>query len=290
MAPSRQYASYSKSKAGRRRDVAEMAAADRAAATYYARQTAPMEGIDYPMRYPAPPRNQSYVAQRARGEVKYFDVGINAAVTTAGTTWADTEVPADNYVNSSGSHAGYTDSCLIPTAQGSGYGQVNGNKYLLKTLRVKGSLSVGTFGSLSTAQPTIPVRLVLVMDNMPSGTQAQGEDVFQDFGNTPENAYSFLRMAAGGGRYTILKDKIVNIQPTIAVNDATAGTVSVGFSQPHFKFAVKPNKEVQIKTGNATPTIAGTVNCNIFLLAYAYIGSAAQAVTIQACSRAYYVD
>jgi len=283
------YASYSKSKAQRRQDVEEMRAADRAQAMSNRRQS--MEGIDYPMSYP-PPRayNPTYQRQRAMGEVKYFDVGINAAVTTAGTTWADTEVPADNYVNSGGAAAAYTDSCLVPTAQGSGYGQVNGNKYLLKTLRVKGALYHAGFASLTAVQSSIPVRLVLVMDNMPSGSQAQGEDVFQDFGDVPENAYSFLRMASGGGRYSILKDKIVTLTPTVAANNAAGSTVSVSYNQPHFKFAVKPNKEVQIKTGNATPTIAGTVNCNIFLLAYAYFGTAAQAITVQACSRAYYVD
>jgi len=283
------YASYSKSKAQRRQDVEEMRAADRAQAVSNRRQS--MEGVDYPMSYP-PPRayNPTYQRQRAMGEVKYFDVGINAAVTTAGTTWADTEVPADNYVNSSGAPAAYTDSCLVPTAQGSGYGQVNGNKYLLKTLRVKGSLYYAGFAGLTAVQSPIPVRLVLVMDLMPSGSQAQGEDVFQDFGATPENAYSFLRMASGGGRYQILKDKIVTLNPVVAANDAAASTVSMIYNQPHFKFAVKPNKEVQIKTGNATPTIAGTVNCNIFLLAYAYFGSSAQAITVQACSRAYYVD
>lgn len=248
-----------------------------------------MAGIDYPMSYPAPQR-QSYQAQRARGETKYFDVGINTAVTTAGTTWADTEVPADNYVNSSGSPAAYTDACLVPTAQGSGYGQVNGNKYLLKMIRIKGSLFITQLTASNQVSNANPVRLVLVMDTMPSGTQAQGEDVFQDFGATEENAYSFLRMAAGGGRYQILKDKIINVTPTVAVNNASATTCSTSFTQPHFKFAVKLNKEVQIKTGNATPTVAGTVNCNIFLLAYCYNTSTAAAVTVQAASRAYYID
>jgi len=288
MAPSRQYSSYSKSKAGRRRDVAEMQALDRAEAVYAARQRSPMEGIDYPQRYSVP-RNVPYQVQRARGEVKYFDCGINTAVTTAGTTWADTEVPCDNYVNSSGAPAVYTDNCLVPTAQGSGYGQVNGNKYLLKTIRIKGSLSAAiTTGSDNVAGP-IPVRLVLVMDNMPSGAQAQGEDVFQDFGATEENAYSFLRMASGGGRYTILKDKLVTLNPQVSASNAAATTVSTSYMQPHFKFAVKLNKEVQIKTGNATPTVAGTVNCNLFLLAYAYQSGVA-AVIVQGCSRVYYVD
>jgi len=288
MAPSRQYSSYSKSKAQRREDVAQMAAADRASQTYWARQRNPMEGIDYPTR--TYNQGRSYVQQRARGEVKYFDTGINAAVTTAGTTWATTVVPCDNYVNSGGAPAAYTDSALVPTAQGSGYGQVNGNKYLLKTLRVKGSLSCTKTTAATNASNPIPVRVVLVMDTMPSGAQAQGEDVFQDFGATEENAYSFLRMAAGGGRYQILKDKLITINPMVSVNDTTASTVSTTYGQPHFKFAVKPNKEVQIKTGNATPTIAGTVNCNIFLLAYAYQTTGAVAVTVQACSRAYYVD
>jgi len=289
MAPSRQYTSYSKSKASRRRDVAEMQALDRAEAAYAARQRTPMEGIDYPMRYQARAA-PTYAAQRARGEVKYFDVGINTAVTTAGTTWADTEVPADSYVNSGGAAAAYTDACLVPTAQGSGYGQVNGNKYLLKTLRVKGSVFVAVPSGSTSVKNPVPVRLVLVMDTMPSGAQAQGEDVFQDFGALEENAYSFLRMASGGGRYQILKDKIVTITPQAAASDGATGTVTTSFSQPHFKFAVKPNKEVQIKTGNATPTVAGTVNCNIFLLAYAYQNTSAAAVTVQACSRAYYVD
>lgn len=287
MAPTQ--GSYSRSRAGRRSEHQANAQIQREAYYESRRAQAPMEGIDFPTRSYAP-RNTPYVVQRARGEVKYFDVGINAPITTAGTTWADTEVPADNYVNSGGAAAAYTDSCLVPTAQGSGYGQVNGNKYLLKTLRIKGSLSIPKDTVNTTVANPIPVRLVLVMDNMPSGAQAQGEDVFQDFGATEENAYSFLRMAAGGGRYTILKDKIITIRPQVAGNNAAATTLSTSFDQPHFKFAVKPNKEVQIKTGNATPTIAGTVNCNIFLLAYAYQSTSAVAVTVQACSRAYYVD
>lgn len=264
-----------------------MSHAERNMDIYYKRQQTPMEGIDYPTKVY---RNVGYAQQRSRGETKYFDVGINASVTTAGTTWADTEVPCDNYVNSSGSPAAYTDSCLIPTAQGSGYGQINGNKYMLKTVRVKGSLFAAVVGNVTSVSNPIPVRLILVQDLMPSGSQAQGEDVFQDFGATEENAYAFLRMASGGGRYQILKDKIVTLNPTVAANDAASGTVSTGYSQPHFKFAVKPNKEVQVKTGNATPTVAGTVNCNIFLLAYAYKTTSAAAITVQACSRAYYID
>jgi len=280
-------AAYNVAKAKRRQEVADISHAERAAMNYNRRY-----GMD-PEAYPTqvrPPAGYYQRERQSRGETKYFDVGINASVTTAGTTWADTEVPCDNYVNSSGSPAPYTDSCLLPTAQGSGYGQINGNKYLLKTVRVKGSLFAAVVGNVTSVSNPIPVRLILVEDTMPSGNQAQGEEIFQDFGATEENAYAFLRMASGGGRFRILKDKIITLNPTVAANDAGAGTVSTGYSQPHFKFAVKPNKEVQVKTGNSTPTIGGTVNSNIFLLAYAYKTTSAAAITVQACSRAYYID
>ena len=102
-------------------------------------------------------------------ETKYFDVAIDADVTTAGTTWADTEVPCDFYVNSSGAPAAYTDSALIPTAQGSGYGQVDGLKYRIKKIRVRGALSTANLTAQATVSSGTITRLLLVMDTAPNG-------------------------------------------------------------------------------------------------------------------------
>lgn len=263
----------------RRENVAMAAAADRAQRISQNRKAATARRLAA-YRPPMP-------------ETKYFDVGINAPVTTAGTTWADTEVPADNYVDANGSPAAYTANCLLPTAQGSGYGQVVGTKYRLKRLRIKGALFIGTNQGVTITSNPLPVRLVLVEDLMPAGTQAQGEEVFQDFGATEENAYAFQRMASGGGKFRVLKEKLITINPLASVNNAAASTVSTTFGQPHFKFNVnfgKNGKDVMIRTGNATPAVAGTVNCNIFLLAYCYQTTSAATVNVQACSRAYYSD
>jgi len=234
-------------------------------------------------------------------ETKYFDVGINTAVTTAGTTWADTEVPADNYVNSSGSPAAYTDCTLIPTAQGTGYGQVVGQRYQLKKLRVRGDVATAVSSTGTSVSGPLSVRLMLVMDTQPIGSagaggQAQGEEIMQDFGDTPENAYSFQRVAAATGRFRVLKDFLCVLQPLVAVNDAAATTVSTSRSAAQFSFQYRPKTplQIQIRNGNATPTVAGVQSHNIFLLAYAYTSAAGQgaatAVTIKAASRCYYAD
>lgn len=224
-------------------------------------------------------------------ETKYFDVGINAAVTMAGTSWADSEVPCDNYINSSGTAAAYTDSCLIPTANGSGYGQVDGNKYKLKGIRVRGDLLVPVVSDAADVSQARIVRVLLVEDTMPNGTQAQGEDVIQDAGTLGENVHSFMRVANNLGKFKVHSDKTYVLNVTAAGTDG-ANTNSVGFATQKFKInkMFKKPRDVSIKSGNAVPTVAGTMNSNFFLLIGASGAAAAVAVTMQACSRAYYCD
>lgn len=225
------------------------------------------------------------------GETKYFDCGINAAITGNGATWADTEVPCDNYVSSTGAAAAYTDSCLIPTAQGSAYGQVDGQRYKLKKLRVRGQVSVGTSTTQASMIGPALVRILLVMDTRPNGTQAQGEDVLQDYGAALENVYSFQRVASQSGRFRILKDKFFTLNPSAAFNDAAA-TGTVGVNGTTFKFTYQPTIPlvVDIANGQATPAVAGAISHNIFMLCMGVRGASAVAVTVAAASRCYFSE
>lgn len=234
-------------------------------------------------------RAAAYAAASSAKETKYFDVGINTNVTWAGTDWSGSEVPADNYVNSSGAAAAYTDSALIPSANGSGYGQVDGNKYDLKAIRIRGSLKASVLSDQADMPQAVQVRLLLVEDSQPNGAQAQGEDVLQDIGEAAENLYSFLRIPNGLGRFRIIKDKMVTLQVSAAGTDG-ASTNSVAFYTSMFKMNAKPNCTVTIKSGNAAPTVAGLINKNYFLLLAGVAGAAASAVTITGASRAYYKD
>lgn len=223
-------------------------------------------------------------------ETKYFDVGIANTQTWGSTDWSASEVPCDNYVNSSGTAAAYTDSCLVPTAIGSGYGQVNGNRYLLKKIRVRGRVQTGPLVDQDNAPTAAYGRLLLIMDTQPNGAQAQGEDILQDIGGN-ENLYSFKRTATTSGRFRILKDKFMVFQPATAPTDGS-NTNSSSFESRMFSFQYVPKKPilVNIESGNSTPTVGGTVNCNIFMLLAVSINGSPQAANIQAASRCYFTD
>ncbi len=227
-------------------------------------------------------------------ETKYFDCGINTAVTWSGASWADSEVPCDNFVNSSGTAAAYTDSALVPSAVGSGYGQVNGNRYKLKKIRVRGNLSTAVRVDQADVQAPLMTRLLLVMDMQPNGAQAQGEDIIQDMGAGGENLFSFKRVASTSGRFRILKDHFVILQPGYTATDhaTNSSTNSNVLYSENFSFQYQPKTPIlcNIKSGNATPTVAGLVNCNIFMLLASNTSTSAVACTIVGSSRAYYVD
>lgn len=236
-------------------------------------------------------RSEARVYPRQSSETKYFDTAIYATVTWAGTTWASSHVPCTNYVDSGGNPAVYTDSCLIPTAIGSGYGQVNGNRYNLKKISVRGTIELPPKGGVTNVlMNPANVRLLLVMDQQPNGAQATGDLIMQDIGTTSENLQSFQRVSASSGRFRILKDKKASLQPLSSVHDGTNyWTAHSGykFNISH-KFA-SPLR-VNIASGNATPAIGGVVSHNIFLLAVCELNNTATSCIVTAASRAYYCE
>jgi len=222
-------------------------------------------------------------------ESKYFDTSFSQTVAVT-ADWVDTEVPCTNYIQSDGTTVGaYTSSALIPSAIGAGYGQINGNKYYLTKLRVRGLLNPAPAVDQADVSSPMLARVSLIMDTQPQGAQAQGESIFTDMGTSAQAGMSFLAMAAGsGGRFRVLKDKFYVLQPAVAGTDG-ASTNSVNNTGTFFKFNInfKRPLAVQLKANSSTPTVASLSNYNIFLLAHATTGPA---VTIVGTARAVYKD
>jgi len=221
-------------------------------------------------------------------ETKYFDT-VQSQTVASGADWTGTEVPSTSYIQSDGTTVGaYTDSALIPSAIGAGYGQVNGNKYYVKSIRTRGEIIPSLASDSADVQVGASVRVVLVHDTQPNGAQAQGEEVFTDTGSAQQCNYSFLAMGAGGGgRFRILKDKVFLLQPASTGTDG-ANTNSTVRSSAKFKMSYKPKKPIQVilKASSATPTVASLSNQNFFLLAHSSLATQ----TIVACTRVYYQD
>jgi len=241
---------------------------------------------DYRRSQAAPPAR----AMPMPTETKYFDTSLQQTV-ASNADWTGTEVPCTNYIQSDGTTVGsYTDSALIPSAIGAGYGQINGNKYYLKRLRIKGMLAPAVVPDSTDVIGVGSTRLTVVLDTQPQGAQAQGESVYTDMGNAVQNNFSFLAMAAGsGGRFQILKDKTFLHQPAAAGTDG-ASTLSTARTGNPFKFNLNWKKPLQVmlKANSATPTVASLSNVNIFILAHT-TGSSGGPI-LYACARAYYVD
>lgn len=223
-------------------------------------------------------------------ETKYFDTALTQTVAAA-ADWTGTEVPASSYISSDGTTvSAYTDSALVPSAVGAGYGQVIGSKYYLKALRVRGQLISNAASDQADVLPATTVVLALVHDTQPNGAQAQGEEVFTDLGAANQCTNSFQAMGAGsGGRFRIIKRKVFVLQPGTASTDGT-NTSSVVNGTANFSFEYQPKNPILccIKSNSATPTIASISDNNFFLLAHASQGN--PPVTIAAASRAYYCD
>lgn len=222
-------------------------------------------------------------------ETKYFDTSFSQTVSVSGD-WTGTEVPCTNYIQSDGTTVGaYTDSALIPSAVGPGYGQIVGSKYSIKKIRVRGEVSPAVAADQADLQNAKACRIVLVLDTQPNGAQAQGEEVFSDLGDTAQVNYSFLSMAAGsGGRFRILADDLFLLQPASAGTDGT-NTNSI-VSQGHmfsFEKVFKKPLQVRVKANASTPTVAALSDNNIFLLAHMTSGVTA---IIRGAARCYYVD
>lgn len=265
----------------RRRSRASTPLGGTSAIVVSARKSAPMQGVVFETRR----RSRNPVMPP---ETKYFDT-VQSQTISASADWTGTEVPSTSYIQSDGTTVGaYTDSALLPSAIGAGYGQVNGNKYFVKSMRCRGELTPTLAPDAADVQGPVTVRVVLVHDTQPNGAQAQGEEVFTDTGNAIQCNYSFQAMGAGsGGRFRILKDKTFLLQPGVAGTDGT-NTNSVVRNGAKFAFSYRPKKPIQVilKASSSTPTVASLSNNNMFLLAHS--SSAAQ--TISSCTRVYYQD
>lgn len=254
----------------------------RKAGSYYA--TAP------PKRKRAP--HKLVLSRLGRsGETKYFDTSFQQSPIASAADWTGTEVPCTNYIQSDGTTVGsYTASALIPSANGAGYGQVVGSKYSIKKIRVRGQVVAAALPDQADVPAMQTVRLVLVEDLQPNGAQAQGEDVFTDLGGAAQVQYSFLAMAAGaGGRFRILKDEILTLQPASSGTDGT-NTNSVVLEGATFNWTWAPKKSVpvRIKANASSPAVAALSDRNIFLLAHSSAGTVS--IAINGCARCYYND
>ncbi len=227
-----------------------------------------------------------------RKEVKTWDcAGIPTINPTA--TWINTKVAWSEFADSDGAiDNSKTAELLIPSENGSGYGQVNGSAYLIKKLHVRGSISINPVASLTTiGDPSVDYRILLVRDTQPNGVQQDGAFVMQDF--TIANADMFIDRAETVNRFKILKEQrgVINLVATpptfVAVDPGPYTQTSTAvFSKDTFDFVYVPSSDFEVRLApDQAHSVAALVNENIFLLVWCDL-----AMSVRFQSRCYYCD
>lgn len=197
------------------------------------------------------PRTMGPLAQT---EHKYFDTFLDVTAITAPTAWTGTELnPA-------------TIGCLFAPTQGAGISDRVGRKVQVKAIRIKGMIHCAAQADQTAGDAASVVRLVLVQDHQPNGTQVQGEDIMAAPGGASATLVPFsFQNLSNLGRFRVLKDKIFTLQNPNAVWDGT-NIEQQGVAKP-FKWNIKFQKPIEVHF-NATNggTYADLVNCNFTII------------------------
>jgi len=176
-------------------------------------------------------------------ELKFLDQEV--AATSIVATVASSEVdPA-------------TTNTLNAVAQGDGPSDRDGNRYIMKSVHVRGYINWGVLVAGSTPAADTFIRLLVLMDTQTNGAQFNAEDVLVDPSSanldtvTPRN----LQYAA---RFKVLADKIIR-QHVASTGSNSGDTVDTAGVQVPFEIFRKLNVPVQC-TGTSANVTAITNN------------------------------
>jgi len=222
---------------------------------------------------------------------KYFDCQFETNA-SAGNDWSSAVVPMDFRMGNDGATVtAYTGASLIPSASGYGYGEVSGSRYIIRKLKVRGVLRGGLKEQSGATVSGTTMRLILVQDMQPNGSQAAASAFLTDWALAAQNIASFMSISSGsGGRFRFLEDRLVVLNNTgAAVVDAAYG-VAQSSETAVFEFTRKWPRglEVFITPGAAAPAVTQLANCNIFLVCQS--SNTGTQVSIAGCSRCVYED
>ncbi len=147
-------------------------------------------------------RSGGFVGQ----ELKFVD--SEESIATSSITPAGAE--ADNS----------TMLCLNGIAQGDGENQRDGREVVLKSVQVKGVLSIPTGTALNTSGPAF---VALLWDSQTNAAQFNAEDVYEQ--PLASNTTGVFRNLEHTGRFRVLGTRIVKMNVQAAAGDGTANDV-----------------------------------------------------------------
>lgn len=166
--------------------------------------------------------------------------------------------------------------CLSVPAQGDGEQNIDGKKYVIDSLIIKGYVRTG---AETTEAPTESnkVFVAVVLDTQTNGAQMSSEDCFKNLLNTTAGLANVTKNLLSGNRFRILKSHVFDVTPV-----GIAGTVA---TTAHYAVRREFDWYIPFKGGlpvrlNATGTDANVANCidnSLHVIAFSTIADSALA-------------
>lgn len=184
---------------------------------------------------------------------KYFDSVMASANTAIGTSWQD--LTSD-----------MASDCINAMAQGTTSVTREGDRILIRKIMVRGILRRDLNTTAAAVTRSVGCRIVIVMDKSNNGANITPQDPFEA-GVISTDFYQY-RNLSNTQRFVILSDKKYMLDPTVAVNNASATTVSSTGQGVYFEINI-PSKIVTVFDGTAGGDNANIVSNAIYILAVA---------------------
>jgi len=148
--------------------------------------------------------------------------------------------------------------CLNAVAQGDGPSDRDGNRYILKSVHVRGYVNWAALVDGSLPAPDTFVRLIVLLDTQTNAAQFNAEDVIVDPSSTNLDAVT-PRNLQYAARFKVLADKIIRKHQAPVAGGSSAGLADTGGVAVPFEIYRKLNLPVQC-TGTSANVTAITNN------------------------------
>ncbi len=222
---------------------------------------------------------------------RYFDMGLDEGMVWLGN-WANSVITPNVYVTTDGTTVSNFSPPLIPSVTGVGYSRVDGKRYMLSEVFVRGQVRVEHLEGAPRIGDDRKGRMLLVLDKQANKTQAAGGDVLQNLGDLHQTLYSFPNDFEYPGRFQILHDELImfNVE---AESVHASNMHDTAFASHQFSFGYKWDKMLEVPLSHINddvPHVSGLPKYNVFLMLAVNKDSGIDFVFINGATRVVYYD
>uniref|UniRef100_UPI0040489AF4 capsid/nuclear shuttle family protein n=1 Tax=Aliarcobacter sp. TaxID=2321116 RepID=UPI0040489AF4 len=192
-------------------------------------------------------------------ETKFLDTSYDPAALAAGTDCSAGEHPPNQGCV----------GCLTAPAQGDSSSERDGNKIVVKSILLQGTINIAAQAAQSTADVAPTIMVCLVQDTQTNGAQLASENVFTNPSANATLAPSPNRNMSYTARFKVLKMRKFQMPILPMTNDTgeTGGVIQSGYTK-HFKLSWKGLMPVTFTTGSTTADIANVTNNSVQVVAF----------------------